>query len=306
MKNLHPYILVTVLSLSGLVFSTGLAQTATLLPALSSTDKILTIDPALLTVPVTTVAPAITTPPATTSTPPVDSTTTTTGTTPTGNGTDGTVVTGTTVIPDRTTTITPTTGQTGTTAPAGTIPPRTTQNPPATTTGTSGGTPDIIPPDTQTPPAEACPPINPLATGQTECPKTEKVPVIPQIPYLLVATPLLGALLFLLIFSALNRRQGKLENRLQQRHLSAEHQKTVSASRNSLYLDLLDQVSAQLGSAQGMDGTSLQKFSSRIELLGSPEVQALSQKLTASLAGKDRGQTKSLLKDLALQIRKEL
>jgi hypothetical protein len=300
MKNHKILILATVLSLSGLTVSTGLAQTATLLPALNSTDKILTIDPALLTSPVTTVAPSTTTSPAattdtTTSTPPVDPAATATGTAPTANNSDGIIVTGTTVPAD---TATP---------PAGTIPPRTTQPPVGTSTGATGLTnPDLRPPATQNPPAEACPPINPLSTGTTECPRTEKIPVIPQIPYPLLATPLLGVLLFWLILSTLNRRQGRMEHRLRQKHLSVEHQKTVSASRNTLYLDLLNQVSSQLGSPDGLDQKSLQNFSSRIELLGSPEVQSLSQKLTTSLADNDRAQTKILLKNLALQIRKEL
>ncbi len=306
------YVLITIFALSGIAFSPVLAQTVDLAQPVYPT-RILTINPDLLLDPaltdIGTVSPALTD----TTTPPADSTTANPdGTVTTGTFTPATTdtattgsATDTTVTPDRPVTD-PFTGQTDPSTTTISSTDGTATRLPSGTSGTSTRTPATTVPPAETPAEEICPPINPLSPEPIECPKTEQVPVIPQAPYLLLATPLLGTLLFLLIFSALSRRQGKLESLMQQKHLSSEHQKTIAASRKSLYLNLLEQLSGQLGSTKGLEESTLQQFASRIELLGSKEIQAINQKLSAAAIDQNRPELKKLLKELALQIRKEL
>jgi len=132
------------------------------------------------------------------------------------------------------------------------------------------------------------------------------LPVIPQLPYILIITPVLGLLLFWLVLSQINRGQIGTENRLRKKRLATTHAQTVIGSRTSLYREMLEYLSGSLDKNNALDPEKMRQFSARLALVGTPEMQKLHSQLTAACAKHDRPETKRLLKDFALQIRKEL
>ncbi len=218
-----------------------------------------------------------------------------TNTSTTDTTTGGTTAATGTFVPSVTDTRTPATTTPGSTAPAtGTFTPRI---PPDVTVVTD------VPADTTT---EECPPINPLSGQNVECPKTEKVPVIPRVPYILLATPLLGVLLFWLVISLLSRQQVKLEQTYSKKHLSSHHRQNVKTAQTGLYREIVEFISSNLSSGTKLDPASLQKFSAKIELLGSAEMKTRHQELLTACQKGNRDLIKQSLKSYTAQIKKEL
>ncbi len=184
-------------------------------------------------------------------------------------------------------------------------PPSTTpiDNPPRTNIP-----PLITPPITSIPTSpgpEACPAVQtPLATTP-ECPIVTSIPIIPQLPYPLIATPLLAVFVFWFVLNLVNRSQLKSESKISRLHLKNAHQQTVSIQRDKSYRQLLDFLTLELSSSKPFNQDSHQHLSSQIELLGSTEMRNLNQKITTAFQQQDRPEIKKLAKDLAAQIKKE-
>lgn len=182
-------------------------------------------------------------------------------------------------------------------------PPRTTTTrPPSRTIPNNTPTPTEPLPE---PVTAECPPLDPLANQPIECPKTEIVPIIPRPPYFLGLTALLGVILFWVIFSLLNRQQNRSENRLGLRQLTHSHQQTVSSTRQRAYHQLLDFLTETAGSDQPFKQTQYQHLSSQIELLGTPAMNDLNQKIKTALNSGQKSELKPLIRELADQIRSE-
>lgn len=264
----------------------------------------------------TTISPTYTYDPVYYSTAPADSTQPSSSTTATpaegtydpavlqGPSSGGEPFTGTATTDPNGTTTTDPNQPTATTDPA----PTSIVGIPTTTTPTR---PPYRPTPTPTPteplpePTEQCPPLDPLANQPVECPKTEVVPIIPQAPYVLGGTALAGMILFWLIFSTLNRQQSRSEARLNARQLVQSHQQTVSSSRQRAYNELLDFLTTTIASNQTFNQTEYQHLSSQIEILGSPQMQDINQKIKTVLENGKSSHLKPLLRELADQIKLE-
>jgi len=201
-------------------------------------------------------------------------------------------------------------GTVSTTQPA---PTTTTTQPTATVTPAPTSTyvpPRYVPPRTVIPPVvpttPTCPAVENPVTPVPECPApVAPLPIIPQLPYVLVFTPILAVLLFWFVLGSINRSQLKSEGKVTALHLQNAHRQTVSADRDKTYRQLLDFLTMELSSSHPFNPHTYQHLSSKIELLGSVEMQGINQRIGEAFHDEDRPKVKALLKDLAAQIKKE-
>lgn len=252
--------------------------------------------------------------PTTTTTSQPTTTTQTTSTTPTDpNAPDNPVLYNPSILSGPSATVTPveqtptpTTDPNGTTSGTTTT-PTTTTRPPTTPTRT--------PPRTTTPtpttpeqPVEStnCPPINPIEPNQVECPKVETHNIIPVLPYFTFGGAILMMFLFWGLMSILSRSQTKTEKQFAQKHLANEHQKKVAADRQKTYMDLMDFATQELSSSNPFDQKSFDQLNSKVALLGSPEMQKISNSLGEAMRSDNRSEMKTQLKLLSARIKLEL
>jgi len=194
-----------------------------------------------------------------------------------------------------------------------TLPPAVIALPPATvpplTTVPPRSTPPVVavPPVTEIPPTtESCPPISPLSNENVECPRVEKVPVIPQFPLVLMATPLVAVALFWFIISYLNNGQIRTEKRFTAKSLANAHRQNVDRTKTKEYENLLDFLTSELSSPDGFHPDKYELIAAKIQLLGSSEMQNLVGKIDNAISTNNRQSLKPLIKELGLQIKKEL
>lgn len=112
------------------------------------------------------------------------------------------------------------------------------------------------------------------------------------------------ALIFWIIMSTLRNSQLKAENHLTSNFLKREHHKNVDQNRQKIYQDLLNFGTNNL-SSNSFDEKAFNDLQGKITLMGSPESQKISTQLGEALKANNRPEIKSLLQDLAEQIKSE-
>lgn len=291
----------------------ALAATATLSPSttiipttITSPTFTLTSDPVITTTPTTppptngTTTDTTTTDPATTT--PTTTNTNTSSTTPTPGTFDPAVLRGpssgtTTEQPvDQTpvtstettaTTVTPTRPTTTPTRPV--IPPRNTT------------IPSTQPESPVTPECPAPTPANPAPI----CPVAVDKPIIPTAPWQLIWTPILGVLLFGSIIYFFQNSSFRTEQKLEKLHSKNQTQQIIEKNRNKSYREFLDYINLELTSQSNHNQAVLDHLNAKINLLGSPEIQTLSNQISSAINQGNKSEAKNLLRQFALQIKKE-
>lgn len=178
--------------------------------------------------------------------------------------------------------------------PAGTFTPRPPFNP-------------NFPPEETPPPAQECPIVDPTLENPTPvCPTATTVPIIPQVPYLVLGTPFLAVILLWTVLSYMGKRQRAVEERYVTRHLQNQHAQNVNQTRQKIYRKFVDFLSSSNTSDRPLNNQALEQYMSKLALLGSPKVNELGEKVQTAFLNNDHTALKPLLKDLAAQIKLEL
>lgn len=299
--------IITTLNLSGsaLAATTTLSTTTLITPTITSPTFTLTSDPVITTTP-----------------PPTNGTTTgTTTSDPTTTTTTNTTTSSTTPVPgtfDPAVLRGPSSGTTTTTTPQPTdqTPITTTETPPTAVTPikptTTTPTRPVIPPrTTNTPSNQPEPAITPECPAPTPtnpapiCPVAVNTPIIPSLPWTLIWTPILGVVLFGSIVYFFQNSSSHTEKKLGKLHSKNQTRQIVEKNRNKSYREFLDYITLELTSQSSHNQAVLDHLNAKINLLGSPEIQSLSNQISSAINQGHKSEAKNLLRQFAIQIKKE-
>ncbi len=152
-------------------------------------------------------------------------------------------------------------------------------------------------------PEETCPVQ--VEKGETPPCPVQPNNIIPKMPINLILGTIFSVFLFGGVFYLINSQQLKSEKRSIDKKIKNEHQSNIQNNRQKLYSQFIDFITVELTSNKPLNSQIFSQLSSKLELLGSKELQNLNQNLKTAYLNNDKKSLKILLSDFAKLAKKE-
>lgn len=145
-----------------------------------------------------------------------------------------------------------------------------------------------------------CPTPNPISNPVCTETEPEIKNILPELPIPILWTPVIGMIISGFIIYYLQNSTSKTSQKVNDLKKANQNREIIKSSRDQNYLEFLELA------GKGISSEELSKLNSKITLLGSPETQNLSNQISEAISKKDNQLAKKLLRQFALQIKKEI